>query len=306
MTPSVSVILLTYNHRHFIEECLESVVNQVANFDFEIIIGDDSSDDGTRLLCEKFSNQYPKLITLLPRSKNLGLPDNLIKTLQRAKGNFIAFIEGDDFWTDTNKLQLQYDFLNKNPNYKAVAHNSEIVYSNKTLPLLKNPKEIFSLTDSKNGRIFHTNSWLVRKEVLPDFKHYHSHLICWDILMELKIMEQGDVFCIDKSMSIWRRHEDGNSIKIPLKTQYLHFENLYKTLLNEGNFKTHYKLTLKNFYKIFAFEIARQDKKLFLNAILKYILWQFKILEFDVKFIPELLLTYFKSSGNKNRHTHYK
>lgn len=310
MTPLVSVILLTYNHKNYIEQCLESVVNQITDFQFEIIIGDDYSDDGTRLICEEYQNKFQNLITLLPSKKNLGLPDNLIQTLSFAKGKYIAFIEGDDYWTDQYKLQTQYEILETNIEVVAVTHNSEIIADNEYEPLLQNPKLIYALGDSKNGRIFHTNSWFVRKEAIPDFNQYHPHLICWDILMEIKIMEYGNVFCIDKIMSIWRKHEGGNSVKISIKEDYYNFERLYKTLLTEamhkGTYIKHYRQTLKKFYRIFAFEIVRWDGVLFFLAILKYIIWQFKTLQFDVKFIPELLLTYFKSSRNKNRYTHYK
>lgn len=293
MTPLVTVILLTYNHKNYIEECLESVVSQNTNFAFEIIIGDDCSSDGTRAICEVYSTQYPDLIKLIPREKNIGLPDNLIQTLAYTKGNFVAFIEGDDYWTDKNKLQTQFDILQENPIYQAVTHNSDVIYPTETKVLLQNPKEIFTLEDTKNGRIFHTNSWFIRKEALPNFKQYHSHLICWDILMELKIMEHGPIYFINKTMSIWRKHEGGNSVKIPLKEQYYNFESLYNTLLNERKYIQHYKSTQQNFYKIFAFEIARRDSVLFLPAIKKHLVSQLKTLKFDIKFIPRLLLNCF-------------
>ncbi len=306
MTPQVTVILLTYNHKNYIEKCLESVVNQITNFPFDVVIGDDLSTDGTRLICEKYSTLHPLLLNLLPRQKNLGLAGNLIETMKFARGNFFAFLEGDDSWTDNLKLQSQYDVILNNPDCLAVTHNSEIVYANTRKYLLQNPKKIFTLSDTLKGRIFHTNSWFIKREALPDFSLYYENLICWDILMELKILEQGKVICINKSMSVWRRHEDGNSVKIPLKEQFLNFEKLYKKLLKEGKFINHYEKTLKNFYAIFALEMVRKDGEIHINALSKAILWQFKTLDFDLNLVPKLLISYFNSSGSKSRHIYYR
>lgn len=303
MTPLVSVILLTYNHKNYIEQCLESVVSQITDFPFEIIIGDDCSTDGTTEICINYANKYPAFVVLARATKNLGLPGNLINTLSLAMGKLVIFQDGDDYWINETKLQQQADILINNEQFVACTHNVEVFHSAGTYPLLKNTKSIYSLPDSINGRIFHTNSWMIRKEVLPNFRDYNTHLICNDILMEMKVLEKGNVYFINETFSIWRKHDEGNSVRIPLINQFYNFQALYKRLLMESVLKKnkyliqHYKQTLKNFYAIFAFEIARRDKKLFLVAILKSMLWQFKTLNFDIKFIPRLLITYFRATS---------
>lgn len=294
----VSVILLTYNHQAYIVECLESVISQKTDFKFEIVIGNDFSADNTTEICEMYAKKYPDLIKLEPRTKNLGLPDNLIQTIALAKGKLIAFVEGDDYWLDKNKLQKQVDILLNNSDYVACTHNSKIINIDATTNnLIVNPKSIYDLHDSNNGRIFHTNSWLIRREALPDFKNYFQNLICWDILMELKILEKGHVFFLNETLSIWRKHEGGNSVKIPLQSQFYNFESLYIRLLNESvNSENaiqiqHYRITLRNFYSIFALEIARTDKTVFIEAIWKSVLWQLKTLKVDWMFLPKLVIS---------------
>lgn len=301
-SPIVSVILLTYNHEAFISQCLESLVSQKTAFPFEVIIGEDCSTDSTRSICNQFAKKHSDIIRLPYRSINLGLAENLIQTLALAKGKFITFQEGDDFYTENDKLQLQVDILDNETNIVACTHNTNVIFPESSYKLLKKVKPIYHLSDSLNGRIFHTNSWMIRKEFSPDFRQYFNHLICWDILMERKILEKGNVIYLDKTLSVWRKHDGGNSVKIPLKTQFINFESLYKALLSEARLNNnkslinHYKLSLKNCYTSFAISIATNDKILFPEAIFKSILWQFKTLDFDLLFFPRLVVNYFRKS----------
>jgi glycosyltransferase involved in cell wall biosynthesis len=295
-TPLVSIVLLTYNHEAYIEACLKSILDQVVNFPKEVLIGEDCSTDSTRQICEKYAKQFPAKLNLLDHAVNIGLGENLIQTLAVARGKYIAFLEGDDYWTDKNKLQKQVNLLNNRPDFVACAHNTTVVFPDKKSLLLSNPNSVYSLKDASNGRIFHTNSWMIRSEVMPDFVRYSKHLICWDILMEQKVFEQGSVYCFPESMSIWRKHSDGNSVKIPLRVQYKHFELLYKTLRKESIGKPalnkHFQKVLKNFYAIFALELARCDKHLHMAAIRKALILQIRLMKLNPTFLPQLILNY--------------
>jgi len=296
--PLVSVILLTFDHQDFITRCLDSVLDQKTDFEFEILIGEDHSSDQTFLICQNYAEKYPEKIRLLTREQNVGLAENLIQTLAMARGTYIAFQEGDDYWTNALKLQHQIDILKNEERLVACTHNVKVLDSGYEKLLIKQPANYYSLKDSENGRIFHTNSWVVKKEALPDFKHYHNFLICWDILMELKILEKGNVYCINDTYSVWRKHEGGNSVKIPLLQQFSDFENLYKHLLQEakasGNTQLikHYQKTLCNFYKIFTLEIARREQKIHFKGFRKACSWQLKTLKLDVTFVPRLVWNY--------------
>jgi glycosyltransferase involved in cell wall biosynthesis len=274
------------------------VLAQKTDFDFEIVIGEDHSSDQTFSICQTYAEKHPEKIKLLKRTQNLGLPENLIQSIAAAKGTYIAFQEGDDYWTNPLKLQQQIDILKYDKQLVACTHNVKVLGIEGEKLLIRQPGNYYSIKDSENGRIFHTNSWVVKKEVVPDFRHYHNFLICWDILMELKILEKGKVHCINDTYSVWRKHEEGNSVKIPLLQQFSDFENLYMHLLQEakdsGNrlLIKHYQVTLCNFYKIFTLEIARREKKIYFKGIQKACVWQLKTMKPDILYTPRLAWTY--------------
>ena len=106
----VSVCVVTYNQENYIAECLESLVNQVTNFRYEIIVGEDCSTDGTRAIVQRYVEKYPDLIVPLFYKENLGPVENLKQVYKKAKGKYIAHMDGDDVALP-NKLQKQYNIL---------------------------------------------------------------------------------------------------------------------------------------------------------------------------------------------------
>ena len=126
MQVNVSVVMISYNHEDFIEEALLSILEQECNFNFEIIISDDNSKDATKEHIERIINTHPRgnLIRFFSQNPNLGMMKNFGFVLQEAKGDYIAICEGDDYWTDSKKLQKQYDVLEGNSDrLTSVRHN---------------------------------------------------------------------------------------------------------------------------------------------------------------------------------------
>lgn len=115
-SPAVSVCCLAYNHENFIEKTLYSILNQKTNFSFEIVIGEDCSTDRTREIIEKIKCKYPDKLSLLTSEENLGPYRNLLKTMRACNGKYIAICDGDDYWTDSYKLQKQFFYLEHHPN----------------------------------------------------------------------------------------------------------------------------------------------------------------------------------------------
>lgn len=128
--PVVSVVINTYNHVNFIASAIESALMQKTNFPFEIIIGDDESDDGAREICIRYANEHPGKIRLFLRSRKDVIyinnkPTgrfNFIRNIKSARGKYIALLPGDDYWTDALKLQKQVDLLEQNPDCVACHH----------------------------------------------------------------------------------------------------------------------------------------------------------------------------------------
>jgi glycosyltransferase involved in cell wall biosynthesis len=115
--PAVSICCITYNHEHFIEDALDGFLMQKTNFPFEILIHDDASPDQTASIIKKYEERFPALIfsicqTENQKSKGVGRM-NPTFNFNRARGKYIAMCEGDDYWIDPEKLQKQYDFLEK-------------------------------------------------------------------------------------------------------------------------------------------------------------------------------------------------
>lgn len=118
--PMVSVGMLTYNHEKYISRALDSVLMQEVNFDYEIVIADDCSTDGTRDIIREYQKRYPHVIRPIFNEINLGGQNNANVIRTACVGKYRATLEGDDYWVSTTKLQKQVDFLEKNPDYIAI------------------------------------------------------------------------------------------------------------------------------------------------------------------------------------------
>jgi len=115
--PLVSVCMITYNHEAYIAQAIEGVLMQKTDFPIELVIGEDCSTDSTREICQRFETETTVNVSVLSREKNLGVMPNLVDTLKHCHGKYIALCEGDDYWSDVNKLSMQIGFLERNPKY---------------------------------------------------------------------------------------------------------------------------------------------------------------------------------------------
>lgn len=118
-SPIVSVCCNTYNHEKYISEALDSFLMQETNFPFEIIVRDDASPDKTAEIIREYEAKYPNIIKPIYEKENgyqKGIKPSPV-TFAKSIGEYIAFCEGDDYWTDKKKLQIQKDFLESNPEY---------------------------------------------------------------------------------------------------------------------------------------------------------------------------------------------
>ena len=128
-TPLVSICCITYNHAQFIRKCLDGFLMQQTNFPIEILIHDDCSTDGTTDIIREYEAKYPELIFPLYEEENQysrgGAGKMDLYNYRRARGKYIAYCEGDDYWTDPLKLQKQVDFMEANPEYSVCWHRSK-------------------------------------------------------------------------------------------------------------------------------------------------------------------------------------
>lgn len=127
MSVKVSVCMITYNHERFIAQAVESALMQQTNFDFEIVVGEDCSTDGTRAILLELQDRHPDKIRLLLRETNLGACRNSILTWNACRGQYLAILDGDDYWTCQHKLQKQVDFLEKHPECTVCGHQTLVI-----------------------------------------------------------------------------------------------------------------------------------------------------------------------------------
>lgn len=138
-TPFLTVCIITHNHEKFIKQALDSVLNQITDFEWNIIIADDFSTDNTRNIITEYKEIYQDKIQLLLQNKNVGPAQNFTDLINKPSSKYIAYLEGDDYWIDIHKLQEQVNFLEKNPHFSLV-HTNVIALQNDVEiypPLLK-------------------------------------------------------------------------------------------------------------------------------------------------------------------------
>jgi glycosyltransferase involved in cell wall biosynthesis len=176
--PLVSIAVSVYNHEAFIAKAIDSILMQKTNFDFEIVIGDDFSTDGTGQILQSYKLKYPGKIALLHVERNQGVFKNAFEIYKYCHGKYIAMLEGDDYWTSENKLQKQVDFLESHSDYIGCFHDAEIISS---------VKEIHTARISTS----HTYS---EYKYCSQFNKYNSDIFPWDLLTRTIIPTASFVF----------------------------------------------------------------------------------------------------------------
>lgn len=213
MKPKLSVCMVTYNHENFIKQAIESVLMQKVNFDYEIVIGEDCSTDKTKEIVIKYQNKYPNIIKAFINKKNLGAGLNFIKTLKGCKGEYIALLDGDDYWTNQYKLQKQVDFLSCNPDYSISSHNVYVTQDGrKGQPiewLGENHREISTLEDIlRDGSGGATCSLVFRSKSINPLPKWYYGLHGGDWALQVICTSKGKMSYFYEVMGVYRQHQD--------------------------------------------------------------------------------------------------
>ncbi len=213
----VSVSVITYQHAPYIKECLESILNQKTNFDFEILIHDDASTDGSTQIIEEYKALYPNMIFPKIQKENQyskGIRGiNFRYNFPRARGKYIALCEGDDYWVDEYKLQKQVDFLEAHPECSGIASNTQILYEQNPSQnrLFKQiPTQMLGTQDLVGMRKFHTATLMGRTELLQKM-NYPEQVLSGDRFMNLALSLEGDIMYLDEVMAVYRDSGKGVS-----------------------------------------------------------------------------------------------
>lgn len=205
----VSVICMAYNHEKYIANALEGFVSQKTNFDYEVLINDDASTDRTASIIAEYAQRYPEIIKPVYQKKNLYSTDTdiiLDILLPLAKGKYLAFCEGDDYWTDENKLQLQVDFLDAHPEYIACVHNTsklEMMTNKETVMYGTEDYDITTPDVLKGGSCcYHTSSRVCRREALTNLPPFLPYIMDYPMAIHLSLL--GPIRFMGRIMSVYR------------------------------------------------------------------------------------------------------
>lgn len=223
--PLVSVCMITYNHERFIDKAIEGVLNQECTFDIELIIADDASTDRTEEIVQSFhgSSRF-HIVKYTKHRENIGMMGNFSWALKQAKGRFIALCDGDDFWTDSFKLEKQTAFMVRNPEVSICSHvvNVQLEEINdkdsknrfsrpnsEFIGRLLRQKDIIDMITNR-GPLFHTSSYVFRKSALSLPKSILQYQV-GDYPLLFSLLQKGFAYVMPFEGSVYRIHNNGIS-----------------------------------------------------------------------------------------------
>lgn len=212
--PKVSVLVMTYNHAEFISQALDSVLMQEADFDYEVLISEDCSTDGTRELVVGYQQRYPKQIRLLLSPQNIRNNSVVTRGIQAAQGDYIALLDGDDYWTSPVKLQKQVDFLERHPECTLCFHNATVIDEEDASPpwhwTPAGHPAISTLADLWLGNFIATCATVFRRGVIGEIPDWYIDLFpITDWPLHLLNAAHGKIGYINEVMGVYRYHSRG-------------------------------------------------------------------------------------------------
>jgi glycosyltransferase involved in cell wall biosynthesis len=217
----VSVVMVTYNHENYIKEAIESVLAQKTQYSYELLIGEDESQDGTRTICQEYAEKHPDKIKLFLRSRkdviiNFGKPNgayNWMETIKAAKGKYIAILDGDDYWISTDKLEKQILFLEGNKTYAGSYHNSRIEFLNYSKKSELYRSSLRPEMDAKDmiaiDSPFHTSSFVFKTSTFFPIPSWLINMYSGDMALFFIAACNGKLKGFENILSAYRKHAGG-------------------------------------------------------------------------------------------------
>jgi glycosyltransferase involved in cell wall biosynthesis len=227
----LSVRLMVWNNMDFIEETIKGILIQKTNFRVEVVIGDDGSTDGTLEYLQEQQRLRPDLFRILDRPeggkyrvdrlKN-GRIHNFVDIVNHCEGKYIAILDGDDYWTDPQKLQTQVDFLETNPDFSFSCHQSHELFDNGDLILTneEEPSEYDAAYLFKKGWHIRSVAVVFRRTDLPPLPSWIYTIESMDFTVQSLLTQHGQkIKMFKKSMAVYRIH--GKTVSAKLNNNYL-------------------------------------------------------------------------------------
>jgi glycosyltransferase involved in cell wall biosynthesis len=212
VVPKLSVSMISFNQEPFVARAVEGVLMQKTTFPIELVVGDDHSTDGTREILTTLQRERPDVIRLLPSERNLGAIRNFTRTIGTCRGQYVALLDGDDYWTSPCKLQLQADFLDLHPECASCFHRVTSVFedghSEPTYPAGRMPA--YTLDDILLRNFIPTCSMVFRNRLFDSFPAwYFEKPVIGDWELHVLNAQFGKIGYLDEDMGVYRIHAGG-------------------------------------------------------------------------------------------------
>lgn len=217
----VSIALVVYNHEKYLRQAIESILMQEVDFVYEIVVGDDSSTDNSRDILLEYKEKYPNKFVLIFHEKNVGGTKNSYDIYVKARGKYMACLEGDDYWIDNRKLQKQVNFLEDNRDYLGVSHiieardlQGKYISRHPSSPKIVGKDATIDLF--LEGYYFSSAATVYRNIFLEEHSdysiYYKAHRHVGDLTFCMILLDKGKIKVIDEVMSVYRcRNVEGES-----------------------------------------------------------------------------------------------
>lgn len=212
--PTVSILCLVYNHEAFLRQTLDGFVMQKTSFPFEAVVHDDVSTDSSKAIIQEYAEKYPDIIKPIYEEKNLFSQgcSILMGTMYKAmRGKYVAFCEGDDYWTDPEKLQKQVDFLESHPEFSMCFHKVEekIEGNARLTPMDRNIEQReYKLHEILFQWVVPSCSIVFRGELARKVPTHMKFTVGDNVLITTCALH-GKLWCMDDCMAVYRRHAGG-------------------------------------------------------------------------------------------------
>lgn len=209
MGPKVSVVISTYNQEDLIGQAVGSAIEQAVDFELEILVGDDCSTDSTRLIVEELAGRHPETIKLLKADSNMGSQRNFTRLINACSGEYVALLDGDDFWTGTDKLAKQVAYMEANPGCAISYHNVSFLHDDPSVvpAAYKTPYPgVSSIDDLLLGNYIHSCSVMYRRSFLPRLPDWFADAGFGDYPLLILVAKNGWIGHLDEVLGTYRVH----------------------------------------------------------------------------------------------------
>jgi len=218
-----SALMLTYNHEQFISRAIEGFLMQKTRFPCELVIAEDCSTDRTREIIREYSKKHPDRIRVLLNRHNIGARRTIVRGYDACRGQYVAFTDGDDYWTCPDKLQRQVDLLDRRPDCAMCFHSVTAVWEDgRQEPTVFRPRKIqdtYTLLDLLEYNFIAACSPMYRRGCFGEYPPWYFVLPVGDWTQHVLHSQYGWIGYIDEPLGVYRQHSCGMYSNSPLTRQ---------------------------------------------------------------------------------------